>query len=96
MVRKYFEAYPDTTIENYGNESYKYAKCGIPPENAMHLMRSPDDGSLPWPGIMFGLTISAVWYWCSDQVILFGFVIARVLQSSKLFCFGECSGPLGW
>lgn len=34
----------------------------------MNFVRSYDDGSLPWPGIMFGLTISSVWYWCSDQV----------------------------
>ena len=68
MVRKYFQAFPNTTIFNYGNASYPYGKCGIPPDNAMHLIRSADDGSLPWPGIMFGLTVSAVWYWCSDQV----------------------------
>ena len=23
----------------------------------------------PWTGMTFGLTISAVWYWCSDQMI---------------------------
>lgn len=70
IIKKYFDAWPDTTRENYANiyGNYSYGKCGIPPENAMHLIRSPDDGSLPWPGIMFGLTISSVWYWCSDQV----------------------------
>lgn len=83
MIQKYFEAYPDTTINNYGNASYKYGKCGIPPRNAMHLMRAPDDGSLPWPGIMFGLTISSVWYWCSDQVIVQRALAAKNLSNAK-------------
>ena len=70
VVKRYFEAWPNTTKLNYGNDSYPYGKCGIPPDNSMNLIRSYDDGSLPWPGIMFGLTISSVWYWCSDQVRL--------------------------
>ena len=86
MIQKYFQAYPDTTINNYGNASYKYGKCGIPPKNAMHLIRAPDDGSLPWPGIMFGLTISSVWYWCSDQVKAQYYVIyKRYSRCSSVF-----------
>lgn len=79
MIQKYFASFPDTTINNMGNSSYKYAKCGIPPDNAMHLFRSAEDGSLPWPGIMFGLTISAVWYWCSDQV---SYMLKRTVKIS--------------
>jgi len=33
-------------------------------------MRAVTDPSLPWTGVVFGLTISSVWYWCSDQVIV--------------------------
>lgn len=47
-----------------------YAECGIVPRNSLHIMRSVDDPSLPWTGVIFGLTISSVWYWCSDQVRL--------------------------
>ncbi|CAG2192839.1 Solute carrier family 5 member 4,Sodium/nucleoside cotransporter,Sodium/myo-inositol cotransporter,Sodium/glucose cotransporter 5,Solute carrier family 5 member 4A,Sodium/glucose cotransporter 4,Sodium/glucose cotransporter 2,Sodium/glucose cotransporter 1,Sodium/myo-inositol cotransporter 2 [Mytilus edulis] len=83
MIQKYFASFPDTTINNMGNSSYKYAKCGIPPDNAMHLFRSAEDGSLPWPGIMFGLTISAVWYWCSDQVIVQRALAAKNLSHAK-------------
>ena len=43
---------------------------GLTPKNAFHLMRPADDPGLPWPGVIFGLTISSVWYWCSDQVSL--------------------------
>ncbi|XP_053375170.1 sodium/glucose cotransporter 4-like [Mercenaria mercenaria] len=83
IVKKYFEAWPETTRKNYGNDSYPYWKCGIPPDNSMNLIRSYDDGSLPWPGIMFGLTISSVWYWCSDQVIVQRALAAKNLSHAK-------------
>ncbi|KAL3858076.1 hypothetical protein ACJMK2_012690 [Sinanodonta woodiana] len=83
LERKFFEAYPDTTIDNWDNESYPYSKCGIPPANSMHLIRSYDDEVLPWPGIMFGLTISAVWCWCSDQVIVQRVLAAKNLSHAK-------------
>lgn len=25
-------------------------------------------GDIPWPGTIFGMTVVAVWYWCTDQV----------------------------
>lgn len=34
------------------------------------LLRPASDPDLPWTGMVFGLTVSAVWYWCSDQVIV--------------------------
>ena len=34
-----------------------------------NLLRPVTDADLPWTGMVFGITISAVWYWCSDQVI---------------------------
>ncbi|XP_069135421.1 sodium/glucose cotransporter 4-like [Argopecten irradians] len=85
LIKKYFDAWPNTTRLNYANiyNNYSYAKCGIPPDNAMHLMRSADDGSLPWPGIMFGLTISSIWYWCSDQVIVQRALAAKNLSHAK-------------
>lgn len=83
IVKKYFEAWPDTTKDNYGSTNYSYWKCGIPPANSMNLIRSIDDGSLPWTGIMFGLTISSVWYWCSDQVIVQRALAAKNLSHAK-------------
>lgn len=83
VVRRFFEAYPNTTLLNYNNASYPYWKCGIPPENSMNLVRAYDDGSLPWPGIFFGLTISSVWYWCSDQVIVQRALAAKNIANAK-------------
>ena len=32
------------------------------------LKRFLKDGDLPWPGLIFGLTIISTWFWCTDQV----------------------------
>ena len=44
--------------------------CGSPPDDAMKLLR-PQDSDLPWSGMIFGLAISSIWDWCSDQVLVF-------------------------
>ena len=73
LVYKYFRSWPNSTLnatiwnpELY--ENYSYTDCGIPNTNSFHLFRPATDSGLPWPGIIFGLTISSIWYWCSDQV----------------------------
>lgn len=85
LQKKFFEAWPNTTLNHFGvkDDNYSYTKCGIPPENSWHLMRSADDGGLPWPGVIFGLTISSVWYWCSDQVIVQRALAAKNLANAK-------------
>ena len=42
--------------------------CGGVPEDSMHLIRSPTASDLPWTGMLFGLAVNSIWYWCSDQV----------------------------
>ncbi|KAL8610906.1 hypothetical protein ACOMHN_056761 [Nucella lapillus] len=83
LQKKFFEAWPNTTVQNWGNDSYRYGKCGIPPANSWHLIRAADDGGLPWPGVMFGLTISSIWYWCSDQVIVQRALAAKNMSNAK-------------
>jgi len=46
----------------------RYAHCGIVPANSMHFFRPASDPAFPWTGMIFGLTISSIWYWCTDQV----------------------------
>ena len=65
---KFLRAIPDTTLAKIGTANA--TGCGIPPDNSMHLFRPVTDDDYPWTGIIFGLTVSSVWYWCSDQVIL--------------------------
>lgn len=44
------------------------AKCYEPRADSFHLFRDAVTGDLPWPGLVFGLTIQSIWYWCTDQV----------------------------
>ncbi|XP_045626138.1 sodium/glucose cotransporter 4 [Procambarus clarkii] len=78
LVEDYFYAVPNKTrysrLDNTTN-------CGEPPAYAMHFFRSakPGESDLPWPGMIFGITISSVWYWCTDQVI-----VQRTLSSKNM------------
>lgn len=66
LIRKYAIAEAtESEVDIHTNVS-----CSKPPDYAMHFWRdaTPGKSDLPWTGLVFGLTISAVWYWCSDQV----------------------------
>ncbi|XP_042215563.1 sodium/glucose cotransporter 1-like isoform X1 [Homarus americanus] len=79
LVQDYFYAIPNRTRYSIDNST----NCGEPPSYAMNLFRSakPGESDLPWPGMLFGVTISGIWYWCTDQVtnacICPGYVIDR-------------------
>ena len=60
------EKYP-VAVPNITHLSPAMKSCAYPPPNAFNLFRSADDGDLPWTGVTIGLTVLAVWYWCSDQ-----------------------------
>ena len=49
------------------NASAAVQQCATPQSNAFHLFRGLDD-PLALPGVLFGLTVSGIWYWCTDQV----------------------------
>ncbi|XP_047228068.1 sodium/glucose cotransporter 1-like [Girardinichthys multiradiatus] len=76
---RYMTAIPSIT----GNIS---EKCYQPRSDAFHLFRDPLTGDLPWPGMVFGLTIQATWYWCSDQVIVQRCLSAKNLSHVKGGC----------
>ncbi|KAB1262954.1 Sodium/myo-inositol cotransporter 2 [Camelus dromedarius] len=60
LKEKYFLALASNRT---GNNS-----CGLPREDAFHIFRDPLTSDLPWPGILFGMSIPSLWYWCTDQV----------------------------
>ncbi|XP_057675341.1 sodium/glucose cotransporter 1 isoform X2 [Corythoichthys intestinalis] len=60
---RYMNAIPSIT----GNIS---KSCYEPRQDSFHIFRDAITGDLPWPGLVFGLTIQALWYWCTDQVIV--------------------------
>lgn len=69
---KYMEAIPESIRNSsFHNITSPYAKCGIPKKEAFQMLRSVDDNYMPWLGFFLGQTPTSIWYWCSDQVIIF-------------------------
>uniref|UniRef100_H2YKJ4 Uncharacterized protein n=1 Tax=Ciona savignyi TaxID=51511 RepID=H2YKJ4_CIOSA len=60
--------------------------CGIPRADSFHVFRDPIDSDLPWPGLTFGLTIIATWYFCTDQVLAQRTLAAKNLSHAKGGC----------
>ncbi|VDP74524.1 unnamed protein product [Echinostoma caproni] len=100
MVTAYFNAIPNTTrlyrqrdpIIGLNNVTLpngsgdNYVMCGVPTEDAFHMFREVEDPDLPWTGVIFGLTISNIWYWCTDQVIVQRTLSAKNLTHAKGGC----------
>uniref|UniRef100_A0A7N8X0H3 Solute carrier family 5 member 1 n=1 Tax=Mastacembelus armatus TaxID=205130 RepID=A0A7N8X0H3_9TELE len=60
--------------------------CYEPRADSFHIFRNAITGDLPWPGLVFGLTIQAAWYWCTDQVIVQRCLSAKNLSHVKGGC----------
>ncbi|KAK2496725.1 hypothetical protein MC885_008695 [Smutsia gigantea] len=75
LKEKYFLA---LASNRSGNNS-----CGLPREDAFHIFRDPLTSDLPWPGILFGMSIPSLWYWCTDQVIVQRSLAAKNLSHAK-------------
>lgn len=60
LVEQYMSAVPSVTVPN--------TTCHLPRSDSFHMFRDPLSGDLPWPGMVFGLTVLATWVWCTDQV----------------------------
>ncbi|XP_063327842.1 sodium/myo-inositol cotransporter 2 [Pelmatolapia mariae] len=74
-------------MEGYGNAIPSIrvlnSTCGIPREDAFHIFRDPVTSDLPWPGVIVGMSIPSMWYWCSDQVIVQRSLAAKNLTHAK-------------
>uniref|UniRef100_K7G1G8 Sodium/mannose cotransporter SLC5A10 n=1 Tax=Pelodiscus sinensis TaxID=13735 RepID=K7G1G8_PELSI len=75
LEEAYLKAVPAKIIPNM--------TCHLPRADAMHLFRDPVSGDLPWPGMTFGLSVLATWYWCTDQVIVQRSLSAKNLSHAK-------------
>ncbi|XP_072273629.1 sodium/myo-inositol cotransporter 2 [Pyxicephalus adspersus] len=75
LEESYFAAIPSNRSAN--------SSCGIPREDAFHLFRDPVTSDLPWPGVLVGMTIPSIWYWCTDQVIVQRSLSAKNLSHAK-------------
>ncbi|XP_034036090.1 sodium/glucose cotransporter 4 [Thalassophryne amazonica] len=75
LVERYMLAIPSVTVPN--------TTCHLPRSDSFHLMRDPLTGDLPWPGMVFGLTVLATWVWCTDQVMVQRSLSAKSLSHAK-------------
>lgn len=85
----YSKAIPSIRVPN--------TTCGIPRDDAFHLFRHPVTSDLPWPGVIFGMSIPSLWYWCSDQVLswekvqVIGLLKSNHLNVPQNYSFGRKS-----
>ncbi|XP_008839212.1 sodium/glucose cotransporter 1 isoform X2 [Nannospalax galili] len=83
FVEKYMNAIP--TLISDGNTSVK-SECYTPRPDSFHIFRDPINGDIPWPGLLFGMTILSMWYWCTDQVIVQRCLSAKNMSHVKAGC----------
>ncbi|KAG7459457.1 hypothetical protein MATL_G00210810 [Megalops atlanticus] len=72
---RYWEAIPKIRDPN--------TTCGLPREDAFQLFRDPITSDLPWPGVLLGMSVPSIWYWCTDQVIVQRSLAAKNLIHAK-------------
>uniref|UniRef100_A0A3Q3QDR8 Sodium/myo-inositol cotransporter 2 n=1 Tax=Monopterus albus TaxID=43700 RepID=A0A3Q3QDR8_MONAL len=75
LMEGYANAIPSIRVPN--------STCGIPRDDAFHIFRDPVNSDLPWPGVIIGMSIPSMWYWCSDQVIVQRSLAAKTLTHAK-------------
>jgi len=86
LIERYFNATADLTKRAFkipGDP--ESGLCGDVDPDAMHLFRD-NNSDLPWTGIIFGLSISSIWYWCTDQVIVQRTLAAKNMTHAKGGC----------
>ncbi|CAF93454.1 unnamed protein product, partial [Tetraodon nigroviridis] len=75
LVEQYMSATPSVAVAN--------TTCHLPRNDSFHMFRDAVSGDLPWPGMVFGLTILSTWVWCTDQVIVQRSLSAKSLSHAK-------------
>ncbi|KAL2090087.1 hypothetical protein ACEWY4_014775 [Coilia grayii] len=78
LMEQYEKAVPNITVPN--------TTCHLPRTDAFHMFRDPVTGDLPWPGLLFGLTVLATWAWCTDQVMVQKSLAAKNMSHAKGGC----------
>ncbi|XP_070176341.1 sodium/glucose cotransporter 4-like [Littorina saxatilis] len=75
LHEKYMQSMPEVVVPN--------STCGLPNQDAFHLLRPADSNDLPWPGNVFGITILSSWYFCNDQVLVQRTLAAKNMHHVK-------------
>jgi sodium/myo-inositol cotransporter 11 len=61
-------------------------QCGKTSPDSFKVTRGIYDEDFPWPGVITGMTINSLWYWCSDQVIVQRCLAAKNQMHAKGAC----------
>ncbi|XP_066111120.1 solute carrier family 5 member 4-like isoform X1 [Saccopteryx bilineata] len=83
FTEKYMNAIP-SIVE--GDNLTISPRCYTPQADSFHIYRDAVTGDIPWPGMIFGMTLSAVWYWCADQVIVQRCLSGKDMSHVKAAC----------
>ncbi|XP_024095780.2 probable glucose sensor protein SLC5A4 [Pongo abelii] len=83
FTEKYMNAIP-SVVE--GDNLTISASCYTPRADSFHIFRDPVNGDIPWPGIIFGMPITALWYWCTNQVIVQRCLCGKDMSHVKAAC----------
>ncbi|XP_037672880.1 solute carrier family 5 member 4-like [Choloepus didactylus] len=83
FTEKYMKAIP-SIVE--GDNLTISPRCYTPQPDSFHIFRDAVTGDIPWPGTIFGMTIVAVWYWCTDQVIVQRCLSGKNMSHVKAAC----------
>ncbi|XP_028729988.1 solute carrier family 5 member 4A [Peromyscus leucopus] len=83
FTEKYMNAIP-SVIE--GDNLTISPKCYTPQPDSFHIFRDAVTGDIPWPGTAFGMVITAMWYWCTDQVIVQRCLCGKNMSHVKAAC----------
>ncbi len=54
------------------------------PEGHLSLIRPMDDAVMPWPGLLFGVPILGLYYWCTNQYIVQRILGAKNITQARL------------
>uniref|UniRef100_F6UAW0 Low affinity sodium-glucose cotransporter-like n=1 Tax=Monodelphis domestica TaxID=13616 RepID=F6UAW0_MONDO len=83
FTEKYMKAIPSVITDK--NVTLN-PECYTPKEDSFHLFQDPITGELPWPGILIGMNLVSVWYWCADQVMVQRCLSGKSLSHVKAGC----------
>ena len=50
----------------------------------LDMIRPADDPEMPWTGLVFGVPVLGIWYWCTDQVIVQRVLGAKDIHSARV------------
>jgi len=62
----------------------------LPPSH-LTLIKPLSDPDFPWFGVVVGMPICSIWYWCTDQVM-----VQRVLATNQLHTSQQACVMAGW